>query len=223
MLDQQALTIFSVIWDKAATQPNENNRWPDYTAASPKFYMKDGYYYIVWDTEASIVDPQDNDKDVRGRFRLRSGDRDLKILRQSHHDGLECHVVFPVDVGAAGKIEFEHSAKQLTREGFVVKKDPMPTNKSKIVRFQPFASACQNGLVRIVRSSFPNDATYEAYMKEMEAFDGEPSTVSRKDDWPDATASAFNYISRMKQIKDFVIPSMGSSTLLNQLKKTLNA
>jgi len=210
-------------WDKAATQPNENNRWPDYTAASPKFYMKDGYYYIVWDTEASIVDPQDNDKDVRGRFRLRSGDRDLKILRQSHHDGLECHVVFPVDVGAAGKIEFEHSAKQLTREGFVVKKDPMPTNKSKIVRFQPFASACQNGLVRIVRSSFPNDATYEAYMKEMEAFDGEPSTVSRKDDWPDATASAFNYISRMKQIKDFVIPSMGSSTLLNQLKKTLNA
>ena len=83
----------------------------------------------------------------------------------------------------------------------------MPNNKSKLTRFQPFASACSNGLVRVVRSSFPNKSTYDAYMKELESFDGTNSTPTKKDDWADATASAFNYISKMRTIPDFVLPS----------------
>lgn len=209
-------------WDKAATQPSETNRHPDYTACIPRMHKHEGYYYIVWDTHQDNKDPRDNDKDVRGKFRLRSGERDLKVLQQAHHDGSDCHVVFPVDPSAAGKVEFEYSAKLLTQEGFIVKKDPMPNNKSKLTRFQPFANACSNGLVRVVRSTFPNKATYDAYMKELEAFDGEPSTSARKDDWADATASAFNYICKQKQIKDFVIPVSGTPTLLTNLKKTLS-
>lgn len=209
-------------WDKAATQPNDNNKSPDYTACSPRFYMREGLYYMVWDMHDSIKDEKDNDKDVNGKFRKRSGARDLLIKRQAQHDGEDCHVIFPVDAGAAGKTEFESSAKQLIQEGFVVKSDPMPTNKSKIVRFQPFASACQNGLVHVLRSSFPNKATYDAFMKELESFDGEPSTSAKKDDWADATASAFNYISRMKTIKDFPMPkSGGSPTLLQQFKSNI--
>jgi len=212
-------------WDKAATQPSELNKNPDYTACSPRIYMFEGLYYLVFDVHDSIKDPKDNDKDISGRFRLRSGERDLLIKRQAQHDGTDCHVVFAVDPSASGKTEFESSSQKLTCEGMVVKKDPMPNNKSKLVRFEPFASACQNGLVRVVRSSFPNKATYDAFMKELEAFDGQPSTVSRKDDWPDATASAFNYISRMKTIKDFTIPT-GTPTgkggsLLSSFKKTL--
>jgi hypothetical protein len=59
-------------------------------------------------------------------------------------------------------------------------------------------------------------------MKELESFDGLPSTTAKKDDWADATASNFNYLARMKQIKDFILPpSDSSSTLLKNLKKTL--
>jgi phage terminase large subunit-like protein len=209
-------------WDKAGTEPSDLNRSPDYTASSPRIYTSEGYYYLVWDTHADNIDPRDNDKDVTGRFRLRAGDRDLRILKQAQHDGTDCHLVFAVDPSSAGKTEFEHAAKALVREGFVVKKDPMPNNKSKLVRFEPFASACQNGLVKIVRSSFPNKATYDAYMRELEAFSGLPSTSLRKDDWADATASAFNYISKMKTIRDFVIPlTGGGKTLMSSLRNTL--
>ena len=208
-------------WDKAATQPSDTYRWPDYTACSPRLYMYEGLYYIVWDTHDDNVDPRDNEKDIRGRFRLRSGERDQKILKQAEHDGTDCHVIFATDPGAAGKIEFEHSAKILTMEGFVIKPDPMPTNKSKLTRFQPFAAACSNGLVRVVRSSFPNKTTYDAFMKELEAFDGTPSTPSRKDDWPDAMASAFNYISKMRTVPDFVLPTMsGTTTPVSTLNNT---
>ena len=186
--------------------------------------MYQGLYYIVWDTHPENIDPRDNEKDITGRFRLRAGERDNKILQQAQHDGEKCHVIFAVDPGAAGKYEFEHSAKVLISEGFVVHKDPVPSNKSKLTRFQPFASACQNGLVKIVRSSFPNDETYNAFMKELESFDGTNSTSVKKDDWADATASAFNYISRMKTIRDFKLPPLGNTTtLLTPVKNILRA
>ena len=209
-------------WDKAAIKPNDNNRHPDFTACSPRIYTYQGRFWLVWDTHRNNKDDMDNDKDIRGKFRLQAGERDLKMLEQAKHDGEECHIVFAVDPAAAGKMEFEHSAKEFLKEGFIVKKDSMPNNKSKIVRFQPFASACQNGLVYIVRSSFPNDATYNAFMKELEGFDGEPSTTVKKDDWPDATASAFNYISRMKTLHDFKLPVSGDGTLLQNFKKTMS-
>lgn len=208
-------------WDKAATAPSEAYRWPDYTAGSPRIYMFEGLYYLVWDTCEQNVDEKDNEKDIRGRFRLRSGERDQKILKQAQHDGTDCHVIFAVDPGAAGKIEYEYAARTLTSEGFIVKPDPMPSNKSKLIRFQPFAAACENKLVRIVRSSFPNQATYDAYMKELESFDGTVSTPSKKDDWADATASGFNYISKMRTIPDFTLPPSGPVTPLALLKNIL--
>ncbi|MCP3921278.1 MAG: hypothetical protein GY714_01705 [Desulfobacterales bacterium] len=209
-------------WDKAATQPSDTYRWPDYTASSPRLYMHEGLYYIVWDTHEQNTDPKDNASDIKGRFRLRSGERDQKILQQAKHDGTDCHVIFAVDPAAAGKIEYEHSAKAMVTEGFIVKPDPTPSNKSKLTRFQPFASACSNGLVRIVRSSFPNKSTYDAYMKELEAFDGTPSTPTRKDDWADATASAFNYLSKMVTVPDFILPSMaGNGTPVLNLKNLM--
>lgn len=212
-------------WDKAASEPSESEPNPDYTAMSPRMYMYEGLYYIVWDCHPDLYDIKDSKRateltKVYGRFRLRSGERDLQILKQAKWDGKKCHIIFPIDPGAAGKVEYEHSAKMFTQEGFIVKKDPMPNNKSKLLRFQPFANACQNGLVRIVKSSFPNKETYEKYMSELESFNGERSTSTRKDDFADSTASAFNYISKMKTIRDFVLPTSvaGNTTLINTLK-----
>lgn len=209
-------------WDKAATEPNETNKTPDYTACSPRIYTHEGLYYLVWDTHPDNKEFKNNEEDIQGRFRLRAGERDLRILAQGQYDGKECHVVFAVDPSAAGKVEFEQSAKFLTQKGLIVKKDPMPSNKSKLVRFEPFASACQNGLVRVVRNSFPNDATYNAYMKELESFTGARSTASRKDDWADATASAFNYVAKMKTIRDFTLPQGTSTTPLSHMKKVMS-
>jgi len=212
-------------WDKAASEPSQVEMNPDYTACSPRMYMYEGLYYMVWDVHPDLYDRKDNEKSdakdrVTGRFRLRAGERDLKILQQAVYDGKECHVIFPVDPGSAGKVEYESSAKFLVGQGIVVKKDPMPNNKSKLLRFQPFASACQNGLVRVVRSSFPNDATYNKFMTELENFTGERSTRISKDDWVDAVASSFNYISKMKTIRDFTLPTLSgnSATVLSALK-----
>jgi len=212
-------------WDKGSTEPCEQNPNPDYTAMSPRIYMNEGLYYIVWDAHPDTVDKKDSAKwtdltRVTGRFRLRSGERDMLILKQAKWDSESCHIILPIDPGAAGKVEWEHSAKALTAEGFIVKKDPMPNNKSKILRFQPFATACQNGLVRVVKSSFPNKETYEAYVKELESFTGERSTANRKDDFADATASSFNYISKMKTIRDFTLPTLSgnNATVLSALK-----
>jgi phage terminase large subunit-like protein len=208
-------------WDKAATLPSAVTKNPDYTAASPKIYFSEGYYYLVWDMSQEVMDEKARDKGITGRFRLQAGERDLLILAQAEHDGESCHVVFATDPSASGKVEFEYTAGKMLEHGFIVKKDPMPPNRSKLVRFTPFSSACQNGLVRIVKSSFPNEATYEAYVSELESFTGERSRANRKDDWSDATASAFNYISKMKHIQDFVIP-LGNKTQSLLTKKVNN-
>ena len=188
-------------WDKASTEPSEKNRYPDYTACSPLMSKdKDGRFYIEWKVDADL---KDEDSDIIGRFRKRVGERDRLIEKQARMDGSDCVVVFAVDPGAAGKVEFQASAAKLIEEGFLVKEDPMPNNKNKLTRFSPFASACENGLVSIIEDSFPNRATLEHWYKEHEAFDGERSSTQRKDDLPDATASGFNALSKSKTLRPF--------------------
>ena len=138
----------------------------------------DGLYYIIGDY---IKDNHQEDTDIYGRVRMRAGERDRLIAKQSAHDGDECTVVLPKDPSASGAFEFQQSSIALIEQGFTVKADPMPSNKTKLTKFSPFASACENGLVRICKDTF-NLATYEALCKELESFDGERSTAHRKDD-----------------------------------------
>lgn len=167
-------------WDKASQEPSEVYKYPDYTASVKMIKGRDGLFYIVGDYAPNCRDKKE--QEIFGRFRARPGERDQIIEDQAHYDGDECTVVFSQDPGSAGKVEFQESAKKLIALGFSVKPDPMPPNKSKVVRFAPFASACEAGLVRIVPSTFPNVATYEHFLKELESFNGERSSSSRKDD-----------------------------------------
>lgn len=200
-------------WDKASTEPSEKNRSPDYTTSIKISKCKNGYYYIQggW-----IPETKEEGSDIWGRFRKRPGERDTIITKQSKYDGDGVICVLPKDPGAAGQVEYEESAKRLVEEGIVVRADPMPSNNSKLTRFEPFSSAAQNGLVYIVENSFPNKATLEWYLGELEAFTGERSTAQRKDDAPDATASGFNYLSKEKVIGAF---SLGVANINN--KQTL--
>ena len=202
-------------WDKASQEPSEQNRHPDYTAGSPLLYKcKDGFFYIKWSFE---MDMKDKDTEIVGRFRKRPGERDQLILKQAIADGTDCVVIFAVDPGQSGKVEYQESSKKLLSEGYTVRPDPMPNNKSKLKRFEPFSSAVQNGLVRVVESSFPNKATLEAFYRELEAFNGDRSTSARKDDWADATASAFNYLNKQKILGKFSIPLTFGSTLKDKI------
>ena len=198
-------------WDKASQEPSQINRDPDYTAASPLMSKcKDGYYYLEGGYDPAITDPE---SELYGKFRKRPGERDTLISKQAKRDGEDVAVILSTDPGSAGKSEFQEAAKRLLQEGFIVKEDPMPVNKSKLVKFTPFASAVENGLVRIVESTWPNKKSLEAFYKELEAFSGERSTRIRKDDWPDSVSSAFNYLAKERVLPDFSLPTKNSPTL----------
>ena len=156
----------------------------------------DGLYYLVGDCLPEIED----ETNIANRFRKLPGERDALIAKQAIEDGIECTVVFSKDPGQAGETEFLQSAKKLIEQGMVVRPDPMPSNKTKITRFSPFSSACQNGLVRIVPSTWKSQASLEHFLKELETFNGEPSSARRKDDLADAVASVFNFLAQEQVI-----------------------
>jgi predicted phage terminase large subunit-like protein len=185
-------------YDKAAMEPSEERPYPDYTACVLLSKDKHGFYYIQGNYHEEFKDPGSN---VYGRFRKRPGERDSLIIKQAKQDGIDTKVVFAIDPGQAGQVEFQESAKKLVQERFVVKADPMPNNKNKVTRFSPFASACENGLVFIDEESFGNKDTLETYLSELESFNGDRSTSGYKDDYTDSSASAFNYLASAQVIK----------------------
>lgn len=162
-------------------------------------------YVIVGD-----YDPETEDKNtsIQGRFCKRPGERDRLMIQQAELDGSGCKVIQPVDPGASGQHSFREISKMFMKEGFMVSKDPMPTNKSKLKKFEPFSSAAQNGLISIVESTFTKQ-TLEYFYKELESFDGERSSASKKDDMCDCAASVFNHLCVSKSRKPM---SAGTST-----------
>lgn len=198
-------------WDKASSEPSDKNRHPDFTASVKMGKSADGNFYIFGDYDPDTLDEKTM---IAGRFRKRAGMRDQLIKTQAEIDGDHITIILPKDPGAAGQVEYIESAKKLNM--FKVKPDPMPTNKSKLTRFLPFSSACQNGLVYIVEESFPNKTTLEAFYKELESFNGERSTSERKDDWADASASAYNALCKEKTYTAAAIPSVSAQTLTSR-------
>jgi phage terminase large subunit-like protein len=124
-------------------------------------------------------------------------------------------VVFSQDPGQSGVTEFTESAKKLIIHGIKVVKDPMPTQNSKLTRYTPFSSACENGLVYIVESTFTKESL-EHFHKENESFDGERSSRTRKDDIPDACASAFNWLCKARIVKLVARNQSNSATLASK-------
>ncbi len=206
-------------FDKAGTAPSTGNKYPDRTASIKMYRTNDNEFYITGEYHRSFFD--DREPDVFGRIACKPGKRDNIILNQARKDGPDCTVIMPVDPGSAGVVEYIESAKKLAIEGFIVKKDPVPSQRSKLQRFMPLSAAIENGLVYIVESTFKNKATLEAFYKEMEAFDGERSGKLRKDDWPDSCASVYNYLTNITIIPSFTLPKCGVNQNLINLKKAV--
>lgn len=207
-------------WDKASSEVSEKEKRPDFTASIKMYKDSKGEFWLAGEFDTSCnFDPVD--KDMYGKFRHRAGVRDKIIERQGFFDGFNTIIVLPQDPGAAGHTDFMSGARQLTSLGFVVKKDPGVTTQSKLQKFLPFASACENGLVHIVESTFPNKHTLDAFLTELESFDLDKSvrsTRSRKDDWVDCCSGCFNFLSKSVVIPKFSLPLAGINNNIRKLK-----
>jgi len=206
-------------WDFASEEPSDKNRHPDFTTSVKLLKPSDGgNMVLVGDYEPESQDPKTK---VYGKYRQRSGERDKSILRQAHYDGDECIMVLAVDPASAGKFQFTQQSKYFAAEGFIVKPDPMPNNKSKFKKAEPFLTACQNGNISIVESSFGNKETLDSFYKELEMFDGERSTTTKKDDIPDSASSCYNAAIKIKTHRPMRQPTNNSTTSLSEYKKTV--
>lgn len=138
------------------------------------------------------------------RFRKRVGDRDTEIVRVAKNDGPDVIVVLPKDTGAGGASAFLYLSRLLIENGFTVKEDKASKTASKLIKASPFFSACENGLVSIVESSF-DPTELQLFYRELELFVNERSTKSRHDESVDTAASAFSYLS---QAKVYTVPKL---------------
>ena len=195
-------------WDLGSSEPSEKNMKPDWTASVKMLKLKNNDVVIVGDYDKSSLDTKTN---ISGRFRKRTGERDMLILKQAEYDGEDTYIVIPKDPAAAGALAFSEMSKFFTKHGFIVKQDPAPSNKSKLKKFEPFSTAAQNGLVYIVESSFTPE-TLNAFYYDLEAFNGERSTSDRKDDWPDSVASGYNALTKTKVFSNYGMPEVNSRT-----------
>lgn len=203
-------------YDKAGTERTSGNRYPDFTASVKVSKDEEGFYYLSGDYCPEFFDDGMYSTQTQGRFCKKAGERDVIIKKQAHYDGDDVVIIFNVDPGQAGISEFTTSSRELLAEGFIVEKDPTPGNKSKLTRFTPFAKLAQSGMVRIVKDSF-DPKTYEALMSELEKFNGERSTTTRKDDWADAVASGINYLEKTEVVRPVVIPKIVAPTLYKRI------
>lgn len=200
-------------YDLAATERSQAVKFPDPTACIGMAKTSDGRIIIHGGYHK---DTYDDHYGVQGQYCKRSGARDLQIIAQAEYDGEDTIIVIPQDPAQSGKSLFESMCKTFSEAGFKVKKDPMPINKSKLTKFEPFATACENGLVYIVKDSF-DKKTLDFIYKQLEAFNGERSTATRKDDFADVLASGFNFLNKAKVRKTYSLPSSSGGASSNTL------
>lgn len=163
-------------WDIAGTLPSEVLPNPDWTAGVLIGKTRYGDYIII-----DVV-----------RFRARFGEVMQRIIEVAKDDPPGTQIILPQEPGQAGKSAGGMMLKEMLAEGFYAR--IRPTNKSKLVRFQPFAAACEAGLVRYARGGW-NDP----YFLELEAFDG---SRKNKDDMVDASSDSFITLAQKFQMPD---------------------
>lgn len=200
-------------WDKAYKEPSEVYPYPDYSANIKMYKDSLCNLYIVADFDTDLHDNfKDGEDIIYGRFRKNVGVRNEWMLRQAFHDGMDCTVVIPQE-GGAGVGEYEQLRAMFKEEGFKVQGAPTGNKKGgKALRFATFCAEAEQGHVYIVRDSFPNKATLNAFLSELEKFcpdeDGKwRSTATIKDDWVDCVSDCVLVLQKKKLHKAFSRPT----------------
>lgn len=208
-------SVYFRIWDKASSKPakeggDSKQLNPDYTANIGMAKDKDGFVYIFGDY---VTD--ENDIQI-SRIREKPGPRDAHIEKQCIKDGIDTKIVMPQDPGAAGVVEFQESAKKLQSLGFTVLKDPSVSNRSKRLRFEPFASACHIGNVFWVKNSF-HPTVWDYMLLELENFDGDKNNGFH-DDLADCFSSGWCITQKTKVHKAISLPQRITKTQLSGMR-----
>lgn len=170
-------------WDRAATEPSEQNPDPDYTVG----LRLRRTVYGKWDVEDVV------------RERLRPEGVLRLIKNVASQDGLEVTQVLEEDPGQAGKAELAMLKRELDQ--FSVDSVPAKTARNpkagkqsippgstlsaKEIGVRPVSSAAEAGNVRVIRGPWNR-----AFFNEAEGF-----PLANHDDQMDALGGAYNYIS----------------------------
>lgn len=165
-------------WDIAGSLPCEALPNPDWTCGVLLGKTKQGIFVVL-----DVV-----------RFRARFGEVIQKMIETGLQDPPGTQIITPQEPGQAGKAAGQMIIKEFISEGLFARM--RPSNKSKVVRFQPFVAASEAGLVRYVRDSWNDE-----YFSELESFDG---SRKNKDDQVDATSDAFITLAQKFQIPNFM-------------------
>lgn len=147
-------------YDFAGTLKSDANPSPDYFATSKVSKLKNGKYFI---------------HDIQ-RTRIRFGDWKSFIVNNAIKDGGDVDIILPLDPNAAAKAATELLAREISEEGYFVRK--IRSNTSKLDRFRPFSSLAMNGDIIFLKNcgtdhenGIINDLGF--VYKELEGFTGQ--------------------------------------------------
>ena len=155
-------------WDKAATRPHTGNADPDWTRGVRMVRLSGGpVKYLVTDV-ASIRDGP--------------GEVDRLIRNTASADGRGTVVSQWQDPGQAGLVDIRHARSNI--DGYTLVAERQVSNK--VTYAGPLSSACEGGLVGIVRGAWN-----EAFFSELESF-----PEGRHDDIVDAASLAYRRLSQ---------------------------
>ena len=220
----QGMTYFRA-YDKASSVPateggDSKTLDPDYTASIMIAKDSDGFGYVIGD----YIRNKDTQEQM-ARYRQKPGPRDKTIEKQCLYDqakyGNNTYAVLPQDPGQSGASEFQQASLKLQEAGVKVKKDPLPGNKSKAVRFDPFCVAVFNGTIFWVKDTF-DAATWDYMMLELENFNPLTKNNGFHDDLVDCFSTAWATCQQTKVHKPRSLPSMSGSTQLSQMRQSMS-
>lgn len=153
-------------WDRAATEPSENNPDPDWTVGGLVGVTPDGYYII-----GDVV-------------RLRGTPRKVEdaILKTASRDGEDVQIGLEQEPGASGKTEAQYLARKLS--GYNVRVNPKRHRKEQ--DWSPLSSQAEAGNVAIMRGAWNHEL-----LSELEAL-----PEGAHDDQADAVSGAFMMLTK---------------------------
>lgn len=150
-------------WDLAGTPKTEQND-PDWTTGTKLGRSRSTGRFIIMDHRWV--------RDTPGKVKA-------LVKNTASQDGAACAVSLAQDPGQAGKDQVNSYAQELV--GYIVHTSPESGDKE--VRFRAFSSACEHGLVDVLRAPWNT-----RWFEQLEAF---PKGLH--DDDADSTSRAFNY------------------------------
>jgi predicted phage terminase large subunit-like protein len=160
-------------WDRAATEPHEGNKNPDWTVGLKMVVDAYGVFYV---------------EDV---CRIRA--RPLKVKQTvkaiASHDTVKTKIGIEKDPGQAGESEVDDLIRSLA--GYITEAYKVTTAKE--IRAKPVSAQSEAGNIKILKG--PWNA---AFLAELEAF----PTDSAKDDQVDAFSGAFNALTGSRMTLD---------------------